>query len=74
MTDIHKQYTMEDVKAFQAHFKQQKIELLDECHDCLTDAINLLEDGPVDESLVLIYFDIRTALKSIEKYTGELLK
>lgn len=73
MTDLHKQYTMEDIKSFQAHFKQQKIELLDECHDCLTDAINLLEDGPVDEKLVLIHSNIKVAIDSIEKYTKELL-
>jgi len=74
MTDLHKQYTMEDVESFLAHFKQEKISLLDECHDCLTDAINLLEDGPIDEALVLIHFDIKAAIESIEKYTKDLLK
>ena len=74
MTDLHKQYTMEDVESLQSHFKQQKIELLDQCHDCLSDAINLLEDGPIDEALVLIHFDIKAAIESIEKYTKELLK
>lgn len=74
MTDIHKQYTMEDVESLQSHFKQQKIELLDECHDCLTDAINILEDGPIDENLVMIHFDIKAAIESIEKYTKGLLK
>lgn len=74
MTDLHKQYTMEDVQAFQAHFKQEKVELLNECHHRLTAAMNLLEGGPVDENLVLIYFDIRTAIEAIEKYTKELLK
>lgn len=71
---MHKQYTMEDVEALQSHLKQEKISLLDECHDCLTDAINLLEDGPIDEHLVLIHFDIKVAIESIEKYTKELLK
>lgn len=74
MTDLHKQYTMEDVEALQAHFKQEKVELLGECHHRLTAAMNLLEDGPVDENLVLIYSDIRTAIGSIEKYTKELIQ
>lgn len=74
MTDFHKQYTMEDVQAFQAHFKQEKVELLDECHHRLTAAMNLLEGGPVDENLVLIHFDIKIAVESIEKYTKELMK
>lgn len=74
MTDLHKQYTIKDVQAFQAHFKQEKVELLDGCHHRLTAAMNLLEGGPVDENLVLIYFDIRTAIEAIEKYTKELLK
>ena len=65
---------MEDIEALQSHLKQEKISLLDECHDCLTDAINLLEDGPIDENLVLIHFDIKAAIESIEKYTKGLLK
>lgn len=74
MTDLHKQYTMEDVESFQAHFKQEKVELLDECNHRLTAAMNLLEGGPVDENLVMIHFDIKAAIESIEKYTKELLK
>lgn len=74
MTEFHKQYTMEDVKELQAHFKQEKVELLNECHHRLTAAMNLLEGGPVDENLALIYFDIRSAIESVEKYTKELLK
>ena len=74
MTELHKQYTMGDVESLQSYFKQQKVELLDQCHDSLTDAINILEDGPIDENLVLIHFDIKAAIESIEKYTMELLK
>lgn len=55
-------------------YKQEKINLLDECHDCLTDAINLLEDGPIDERLVCIYSQITDVIASIEKYTKDLLK
>lgn len=55
-------------------FKQQKVELLDQCHDCLTDAIHLLEDGPIDETLVSIHSELTSLLASIEKYTKELLK
>lgn len=71
---MHKQYTMEDIEALQSHLKQEKISLLDECHDCLTDAINLLEDGPIDENLVSIHSELTSLLGSIEKYTKELLK
>lgn len=74
MNDLHKQYTMEDVQVFQAHFKQEKIELLNKCHHRLTAAMNFLEDGPIDKNLVLIHFGIKVAIESIEKYTKVLLK
>lgn len=73
MTDLHKRYTMEEVQNFILHFKEEKISLLDECHDCLTDAINLLEGGPVDEKLVLVHSQIKDTINSIEKYTKELM-
>ena len=61
-------------EALQAHVKQQKIELLDGCHDLLTKAVHVLENGPVDKNLVLIHSQIKGTIENIEEFTMELLK